>query len=148
MTADTNIFVYVVDDQDSAKQSVARLVVGALMQRDAQIALQCVGEYQNVLRRKLKRPPWEVAQDARNLMASFSTFLASETAALAALTAMAAGEGSYWDRLLLYSASEAGQTVLFTEDMQSGARIAGVEIVNPFTLAGDISLRARELLEL
>ena len=39
---------------------------------------------------------------------------------------------SFWDALILHAARRAGCDRLMTEDLQSGQRIKGVEIVNPF----------------
>ena len=40
---------------------------------------------------------------------------------------------SFHDSLIIASALEAGCDTLLTEDLQSGRRIAGLTIVNPFT---------------
>lgn len=39
---------------------------------------------------------------------------------------------SYWDSLLLAACADAGVTRLYTEDMDHGAEIDGVRIINPF----------------
>lgn len=148
MTLDTNVLVYLLDHDEPAKQATARTVVGELMRRESVLALQCVGEFQNVARRKLRLAPWEAAQEAHNLLTSFATFPATETAALAALGKLAAGRWSYWDALLIHSAAEAGCTTLFSEDVQADTVTAGVEVVNPFASDSALSDRARELLEL
>ena len=147
MTVDSNVLVYVQDGHDPAKQATAVRVVAELLRRRAIIGLQCVGEFQNALRRKLRAPPWLAAQAARHLLVSFSTFPASESAALAALGAVAAGRASYWDSLLIHSAAEAGCEVIFSEDRQGARHVAGVEIVDPFGPDGAPSERASTLLE-
>ncbi len=81
------------------------------------------------------------------LLDDFETFPSSKPAARAALIEMAAGRLSYWDALMLASAAEAGCTVMLSEDMQDGAILFGLEIVNPFA-AGGLSARAAELLGL
>ena len=111
------------------------------------MALQVVGEVQNVLRRKFKIPNWKAAQVGYNLLQTFETFAYSRDAVDRALGQLSAGHLSYWDALLLASADEAGCTVLLTEDMGDGERLGNVEIVNPFAEGGDLSARARELLE-
>ena len=148
MTADTNVLVYVHDGHDRKKQATASKVVGELMRRNSYIGLQCIGEFTTTLVRKLRAAPWDASQESRNLLVSFLTFPPTETAALSALAAVAAGRSSYWDALLIHSAAEAGHTVIFTEDRQHSTTIAGVEIVNPFNEAGGLSDRAQELLGL
>jgi len=39
---------------------------------------------------------------------------------------------SFWDAMILQMALRGGCSVLFSEDMQHGRRIAGLEIRNPF----------------
>ena len=41
---------------------------------------------------------------------------------------------SAWDALVLQAALDAGCTTLYSEDLQHGARIDGLRIVNPFAL--------------
>ncbi len=60
---------------------------------------------------------------------------------------MATGRLSYWDALMLASAREAGCSAFISEDLQDGARLFGMEIVNPFGAQGP-SPRAIELLDL
>lgn len=148
MTVDTNVLVYVHDDHVPAKQTTAITVVRELMRREAPLALQCVGEFQNTVPRKLGVTPWLAAQEARNLLMSFTTFKSTESACLAALDVAATSRRSYWDALLIASAAEAGCTVLFSEDRQDRPSIAGVEIVNPFDPHGFLSDRAKDLLDL
>lgn len=39
---------------------------------------------------------------------------------------------SFWDAMIIRSASEIGCPILWTEDLSHGQVISGVEIVNPF----------------
>ncbi len=148
ITADTNVFFYLSDDHDQAKQQTAISVSGALEFYGARIALQVVGELQNSLHRKLKLPPWQASQASYNLLQAFDCFTYTRRAVERALQLSASGQLSYWDALLVSSAQEAGCDVLLTEDMQDGANLLGVEIVNPFGKDGALTPRARELLDL
>jgi predicted nucleic acid-binding protein len=40
-----------------------------------------------------------------------------------------------WDAVVMVAAQEAGASVLYSEDMQDGAILAGVQIVNPFVMS-------------
>lgn len=145
ISLDTNIFVYLLDDASPDKQAVAADVISRAATIHSAVALQVVGEAQNVARRKLKTPPFVAAQFARNIMATFTAFPASVEDAETALGQMAAGHLSYWDALLVACLRRNGCSALITEDMQDGATLLGVEIVNPFG-DGRISDRARQLL--
>jgi predicted nucleic acid-binding protein len=39
---------------------------------------------------------------------------------------------SFWDALIVVAAARAGATVLYTEDLNDGQEILGVQISNPF----------------
>lgn len=147
ITADSNVFVYLWDSDAKEKMAVAQQAVDVLARRKSPIGLQVVGEVQNALRRKLRMPPWEAAQKARNLLTTFDCFRASEANAAEALTIMAAGRMNYWDALLVTAARDAGCQAFLTEDLADGMKFGAVEIVNPFG-AGGPSDRARELLAL
>lgn len=145
ITIDSNIFIYLLDDASPEKQSVAAQVISAGSERGGGVALQVVGEVQNVAIRKLKLPPFVAAQFARNILTTFDTLGAVSGDADVALGQLASGRLSYWDALLIACVKRNGCTALITEDMQDGATVLGVEIVNPFGPDG-LSPRAAELL--
>lgn len=144
-TIDTNVFVYLLDAREPAKRAVARELTPALQAMDCLVGLQCGGEIYWALVRRLKRAPWEAAQAARDVLAAFPTFGPSETSVERALSEAMAGRFSYWDALLLASAHEAGCDYCFSEDMADGAKLGGIEIINPFGASG-LSERAAEAL--
>ena len=39
---------------------------------------------------------------------------------------------SYWDALIVAAAARAGASRLYSEDLQAGQKLLGVEVVNPF----------------
>lgn len=148
ISADTNVFVYAADDRDDlGRQAAAAAVISALARREQPIALQVVGELQNVLRRRLRLPPHLAMQQARNIFALFPNFPYDADCVDVALAQAAAGRFGYWDALLLAACARAGVKILLSEDMQDGAVFSGVRVVNPFSPQG-VSPAARELLEL
>jgi predicted nucleic acid-binding protein len=48
---------------------------------------------------------------------------------------------SFWDALIVHAARLAGAAVVYTEDLQAGAVLGGVRVVNPF--ATETEQRAR-----
>ena len=146
VAADTNVFVYAADDRDPAKQTMSRQVFAALLAAKQPVSLQVVGEFQNVLRRRLGMPAHLASQQARNLFVAFPTFGYDAACVDLALAHSAAGRFSYWDALLLAACSRAGVEALISEDMQDGALFAGVRIINPFAQSG-LSEPARQVLE-
>jgi predicted nucleic acid-binding protein len=145
ITVDTNILLYTIDPRAPHKQAVAQRVIAAVKTRGHAVALQCIGEFQNVALRKFRAPADRVVAYATAILEDFRTYPASRTAAALALAEVAAGRLSYWDALMLASAAEAGCTAMLSEDMQDGATVFGLEIVNPFAADG-MSTRAAELL--
>jgi predicted nucleic acid-binding protein len=144
-TIDTNVFVYMLDARDRVKQSAAIDLVDALRRGDCLLSLQSCGELYAALTRRFKRAPWEAAQAARNLLASFDVYGASRGAVERALAEAMTGRFSYWDALLLASAHEADCRLCFSEDMRDGVRLGNVEVVAPFGPAG-LSDRARQII--
>jgi predicted nucleic acid-binding protein len=144
-TVDTNLFVYVLDSRDAAKQDAARQLIDELRGHDCAVSLQTVGELYSALIRRFKRAPWEAAQASRNVLAAFPTFGATRTAVERALAEAMAGRFSYWDALQLSAANEAGCRICFSEDMEDGAMLGNVEVVHPFGSKG-LSDRAHETL--
>jgi predicted nucleic acid-binding protein len=147
ISADTNVFVYVSDHRDPAKQAAAIAIVDALSGADAIVGLQVVGELQNALRRRIRVDASAAYQAARGLLVRFKTFAYDERAVAVAISEAAAGRLNYWDGLLLAAADAAGVKVMISEDMQGGMTFGGLEIVNPFGSAGP-SARVRQLLAL
>jgi len=147
ISCDTNLFVYAHDNSDLPKQSTARLVLSALAGREVALGLQVVGEVQNALRKRLKTPAQIAYRVASDLLLEFDSFAYDERAVDLALAAASAGRLSYWDALLLAAADQAGVKTMLSEDMSNGLTFGGLEVINPFGVAGP-SERVRQLLAL
>lgn len=145
ITLDTNILVYSIDHRDPLKQAIAKEIVGALYARNSPICLQVVGEFCNAVNRRLKRPPWDAAQAARNIAVSFRTFGVTRDDVLKGLAETATGQFSYWDATLIAACESVGCLTFFSEDMQDGYQYGGMRIVNPFGSDG-LSKAASEVL--
>ncbi len=139
ISADTNVFVYLYQQGFPDKTEAARRITEGLIKTQAIVGLQVVGELQNVMARKLRRSPVEAAEAGRRLLMTFSTFAPTRSAASQSLSQMASGRMSYWDALLVFSASDAGVKTVLSEDMQNGAVISGVRVINPFGRNGGVS---------
>jgi len=79
---------------------------------------------------------------------AFPSVGVSATAVRRALADHLGGRASYWDALLVATASEAGCTLVLSEDMADGALLGGVRIHKPFTADGILSNLTRQLLDL
>lgn len=145
ITLDSNVFLYMNDNRDLLKRRIAYKVVRTLARARVRVGLQVVGETQNTLRRKFKRSATEAATIGRQIVEAFELVSATRVDVEVALDQMASGRLSYWDALLVSTVGRAGCTAIMTEDMQDGATLLDVEIVNPFGPDG-LSSRASELL--
>ena len=131
---DTNVFVYAVIDDDPERQSVASDLVGRLAESEVlQTSTQVLQELYVVLTRKVRRKftPREALsyldRIARAPVAAIDYSVVREAAELSDRHTL-----SMWDALVIVSAARSGSERLYSEDLQHGRKILGVEILNPF----------------
>ena len=132
---DTNVLVYTFDARVPRKQKIARdLVTQALKDRYGIISFQVTQEFLNVALRKFK-PPMSPAQAqaylTRVLMPLCEVFPDADLYSDALSIASKAG-WTFYDSLVMASAAAGKCRILFSEDLQSGRIVQGVEIRNPF----------------
>jgi predicted nucleic acid-binding protein len=129
---DTNVLIYADDSSFPEKQQRAiELISGHLRQRTAVISLQVLQEYFVAATRKLGLAP-EVAQAKVELLARGNVVQFGPTDVIAAIELHRLIHISFWDALIVQAARLARAAVLYSEDMQAGAVLAGVRVVNPF----------------
>jgi predicted nucleic acid-binding protein len=132
---DTNILVYADSADAGDKQSRASaLIAKGLRDGDGVISTQVLHEFVNAAIRKLALP-LDLVRARVRLYSRFETVNASPAAVLDALDLHALHSISFWDALILQAARQSGCVQLLTEDLQAGAVIGGVRIVNPFEAA-------------
>ncbi len=62
---------------------------------------------------------------------------------LAAIALVKRSKLSFWDAMIIHAAAESGCAVCWTEDMNDGQRLQGVQIRNPFLTPPAPRLSAR-----
>ena len=129
---DTNILVYAASHSgvEGRKRSIAREIT---LLPQLHISVQVLNEFISVARnpKKLNLDPQEESrwlQEWLSLKIGDMTFATFESA----LEIHLRYQLSHWDSLIVSSALEAGCGKLYTEDMQHGQNIEGMEIINPF----------------
>jgi len=133
---DTNVFVYDIDAAaPKAKKTVAyNLIRDALTQHRTVISYQVIQEFMAVAIRKF--PSSVTLPDARRyLEAVLKPMLAVHSSVELFREALDIGgryQLSWYDSLIVAAASEAKCSILYSEDLQHGAKIDGVRIENPF----------------
>lgn len=129
---DTNVLVYT-DDADSPDKQLTALDLVADLRREGRgvLSTQVLQEYFVAATRKLGVQE-RVARRKVELFAGLDLQVIDLTDVLAAADLQIVHRLSYWDSLILASAKRSGCTVLYSEDLDSGSTLAGVEIRNPF----------------
>jgi predicted nucleic acid-binding protein len=129
--------VYAVADDDPARQLAAQTLVDTLAAAQAlHTSTQVLQELYVVLTRKVRRKFTRAeAMDyldriARAPVTTTDYRLVRQAAELSDRDAF-----SFWDALVVVAAARSGATRLYTEDLQHGRTVLGVEIVNPFRRA-------------
>ena len=129
---DTNVLVYLFDDDSPHKQKTARQL---LDDRAEQLVLstQVLGEFYVTVTRKLAKPlATSRAIEALDTLCAFPVRGLGADLVRSAVHRSASSQVSYWDALIIESALDAGATVLLTEDLQHGQRFGQLRVVNPF----------------
>jgi predicted nucleic acid-binding protein len=132
---DTNIFIYSFDRTDPPKAKLAqRIIQDHAALGNGVISFQVVQEFFNVAFKKFQ--PVIRPEDATNYLLTvlrpFFTVDSSIGLYSAALAIRSRWQLSWYDSLIIAAASEASCSVIYTEDLQHGAKINGVRIENPF----------------
>ncbi len=132
---DSNIFVYLFDETDPEKRRTAEsLIRTALEVGSGTISFQVVQETLNVLTRKLVVPI--TLEDGRRfldqVLLPLWSVMPSQGLYQRGLEIQARYRYGFYDSLILAAALGAGCTRLYSEDMQAGQRVEGIQIENPF----------------
>ncbi len=129
---DSNVLIYTDDSSSPAKQRAAlQLVARCRRQRNGVVSLQVLEEYFSITTRKLGVDA-AIARRKVELFSQLSMVATHVDDVLAAIDLHRLHQFPFWDALVIRSALQAGCSRLYSEDLQHGRRIDGVEIVNPF----------------
>lgn len=132
---DTNILVYTFDSSAPRKQKIARsLVAMALKEREGIISYQVTQEFLNVALRRFSPPmsTLEAQSYLRRVLMPLCEVFPDSSLYSGALSIASKAGWTFYDSLIVASAATAKCCSLFSEDLQSGRTIQGVEIRNPF----------------
>ena len=145
-TLDSNILVYSLDRQAAAKREIAQHILARAIDLDTILAVQAIGEFLNAVRRR-NSGEFDMATDQAALWPTiFPTFQTTAAQLIGAASVALRYRLQFWDSVVLEVARTNGATMMLTEDMQDGATIGGVELLNPFAAANreklDFVLRA------
>lgn len=132
---DTNIFIYSLDKTDERKANTAlELIREHTVSGTGVISFQVIQELLNVA---LKRFPKTMtpSDGVDYLFTVLRPLLAVESSLALYSTGLSIHSRhhlSWYDSLIVAAAAQASCSVLYTEDLQHGAKVHGVRIENPF----------------
>jgi len=131
---DTNILIYAHDIDAGKKHAVAKeILLGLWAERSGVLSTQVLQEFYVNVTRKIARPlPRE---SARLVVNSYAIWCEGTTAAdiSNAFRFEDLARTGFWDSLIIASALKSGAKRILSEDLNSGQKIAGMRIENPFT---------------
>jgi predicted nucleic acid-binding protein len=140
---DTNILVYAYERSSSVKQSRALEVLERLVQTGSgALSTQVLSEFYVVATRKLNAP-LSVDEALARVEYYLTNWIVLNIAPLTireALRGLQRYQLSYWDALVWATARTNGLPAILTEDLNIGASLDGVQIINPLDEKVDLSL--------
>ena len=131
---DTNVLVYALSADDKRRSPIAHRLVRELMAAQAfHTSTHVLQELYVTLTRKV-RTPLRPEQALRYLdqLAVWPVMVPDYSAVRDAVELSASATLSFWDALVVVAAARSGAKRVYTEDLQDGQTILGVEVVNPF----------------
>lgn len=134
---DTNILLYAVDKADRKKHEAARALLHRLWEAQSGcLSVQVLQEFYVNATRKVSVPL--ASSVAAQTVADYGQWLVHTPGVedvLASIAVQTTHQVSLWDALILNSASFLGASVVWSEDLNDGQLIGGVEIRSPFKAA-------------
>jgi predicted nucleic acid-binding protein len=129
---DTNVLAYAEGVNGADRRAQALGLIERLPGDSVLLPVQTLGELFQLLVRKLKRAPRQARAAILAWRDAYGLIETSEGVLVAAVELAATHRFSFWDAVVLASASEGGCRLLLSEDLQEGFTWNGVTVANPF----------------
>ena len=128
---DSNILVYLYDDDNEDKRKICEL----LIVDKPTISSQVISEFLNVTKRLLKLPKIEILEKATKLFSKCEIKSMNQETLEKALFLINRYDFQLFDSLIVASSLQAGCTILYSEDMQHNLVVENqLRIINPFVI--------------
>jgi predicted nucleic acid-binding protein len=129
---DANILLYSIDGSAGAKQKRCQaLLEKAEEEKTGVISTQVLQEFYSIATRKFKMDPL-AAKEALIALEVHEIVVVSPVLIQSAVDCQVINKISFWDALIVVAAEAALCESICTEDLNSGQRIRGMRIENPF----------------
>jgi predicted nucleic acid-binding protein len=131
---DTNILIYAHDRDAGIKHDKARQILTDLWnQEKGCLSVQVLQEFFVNVTKKIPQPlPTAVAREVMRIYLPWVRTVSDGEMVVRASEIADAWQTSFWDGMIIAAAERSGASEIFTEDLQSGQRIAGLIVINPF----------------
>jgi predicted nucleic acid-binding protein len=133
---DTNVLAYALDRSEVHRQPIAEALLDELWgDRTGVISTQVLQEFHVVATRRFD-PPLS-SRAARSVISAYGAWPVVAIDLPMILQASALEERhsfSFWDALIVEAARRAGASRIVSADLQTGRRIAGLVVENPFAV--------------
>ncbi|MEY4254589.1 MAG: hypothetical protein RLZZ566_2059 [Pseudomonadota bacterium] len=131
---DTNVLVYAEASDAPDKQQAALALLKQLYETGTGVlSTQVLQEYCNVAIKKLKLPVAHIRAQL-DMYEQFEVVQITPAIIRTGLDLNQTRSVGFYDALIIASAQTAGCNVLFSEDLNTGEVVAGVQLLNPFVL--------------
>jgi len=129
---DTNILVYSLDKHDLNKLKTSRdLLKTVRTKHEGVISTQVLQEFYVASTKKLKADPI-VVKEVLKSFEHLEIVLIDPQLIMNAIDINMQNKISFWDALIIAAAAHANCELLWTEDLNPGQIIRGVEVINPY----------------
>jgi predicted nucleic acid-binding protein len=131
---DTNVLVYLFDEDSPARRKKARDLFGKHTgSGDILLSTQVLQEFYVTVTRKLARPlETAAALQVVSDLAELPLVQVDSKLVLSAIHRSRSSQFSFWDSLIVQAAIEGQAGTLYSEDLQHGQMLDGLQVVNPF----------------
>ena len=138
---DTNVLLYAYDTTAGARHDAASELVARLASSgEAAISVQVMQEfYVNAVSKIARRLTPEQAVQRLEAFARWCVYSPLPDDVMAAVRLAGQHQLSFWDAMIVLGAVRLKCAVLWTEELNDGQKIEGVEIRNPFAKPVDMS---------
>lgn len=131
LSIDANILIYSVDIRDPRAAFARRLMADALA-ADCLLTNQAIGEFLNVVRSKTPVSLAEGRRSAADWSLLFPVVPTSTDQLIAASALSERHRLQFWDSVIITVCGAHEVDYLISEDLQDGAKLGEVRILNPF----------------
>jgi predicted nucleic acid-binding protein len=132
---DTNILVYAHDADAGSKRARSEAILRELWDSGVgRLSVQVLQEFYVNATRKLATRMAQVS--AREIVSSYGAWVREPTTpdtVTRAIDLAALVRISFWDALIVAAAEQAQAAQIYSEDLNPGQSIAGIQIINPLT---------------